>query len=400
MIPLVNDTISKKDVDELIKWLSTYPRLTKGPLTLEYEKKWSKWLGCKYSVFVNSGSSANLLMIYALIAMGKLKNRNIVVPGLSWATDLSPIMQFNLHPILCDVDLKTLSVDLNKLEEIFERNHPAALLLVSILGFAPDIIKVRELCEKYDVILLEDNCESLGTSIEINEEVFAADGSHNMIRQIKLGNFGLMSSFSTYFGHHISTIEGGMICTNDKKVYDMLLQLRSHGWDRDLDKEKQEELRAKFEVNDFNSLYTFYENGFNVRSTDLQAFIGLGQLDKIDEISRKRNENFLYFQEHLQNDFWKPEPVNGSFTSNFCYPIIHVKKAEIVEALQDAKVEVRPLVCGSMGRQPFYTKRYGKQPLEVCDVIDEYGLYIPNHPSLTKDELDLMITIINIVMKP
>lgn len=379
MISLVNDTIDKNDINKLIEWLSTHPRLTKGPVTLEYEKKWSKWLGTKYSVFVNSGSSANLLMLYALIAGKKLKNNKIVIPGLCWATDLSPVFQFNLQPILCDVNLDTLSVDLNYLEDIFKTEQPSALMLVSILGFAPQTIKIKELCEKYDVILLEDNCESLGTEI---------DG-------VKLGNFGLMSSFSSYFGHHISTIEGGIISTNDDEMYDILLSLRSHGWDRDLNPERQKKLREKYNISDFNSLYTFYYDGFNVRSTDLQAFIGLGQLDKLDDICAKRNENFNYFQDNIKNDFWKPNPLENTFTSNFCYPIIHPKKYEIVEALKNKHVEVRPLVCGSMGNQPFYSDRYGKKILKNCNVVDEYGLYIPNNPSLTKDDLYLMITTIN-----
>lgn len=381
MISLVNDTISKQDIDELIKWLGTYPRLTKGPMTQAFEHKWSKWLGCKYSVFVNSGSSANLLMLYALIAMGKLKNKKIVVPGLAWATDLAPVQQFNLEPILCDINLDNLSVNISQLEEIFEKQKPSVLLLVSILGFAPDTITIKALCEKYDVILLEDNCESLGTTLD----------------SIKLGNFGLMSSFSTYFGHHISTIEGGMICTNNKDVYDMLLMIRSHGWDRDLDPEAQVKLRNKYKVGSFDALYTFYENGFNVRSTDLQAFIGLGQLDKINEISRKRNDNFLYYQAHIKNDFWKPKPLLDSFTSNFCYPIMHPEKQKLVVALKSANVEVRPLVCGSMGKQPFYVNEHGSKTLSACDIVDQNGFYIPNNPGLTKDDMDEMITIINLI---
>ena len=379
MISLVNDTINKADIDELIKWLSTYPRLTKGPVTLEFEAKWAKWLGSKYTVFVNSGSSANLLMLYALIAGKKLKNNKIVIPGLCWTTDLSPVFQFNLEPILCDINLDTLSVDLNELENIFKTETPSTLMLVSILGFTPDVKAIKELCDKYDVILLEDNCESLGSEY---------DG-------VKLGNFGVMASYSTYFGHHISTIEGGIVATNDDELYNILLSIRSHGWDRDLQPEARKELREKYNIDEFNSLYTFYYDGFNVRSTDLQAFIGLGQLDKLDYICERRNKNFLYLQENIKNDFWKPKPLDNTFTSNFCYPIIHPKKFEIVQALKDNNVEVRPLVCGSMGNQPFYTSRYGNKALTNCDIVDAYGLYIPNNPELTKEELDLMITTIN-----
>lgn len=379
MISLVNDTIDKNDIDRLIKWLSTYPRLTKGPVTLEYENKWAEWIGSKYAVFVNSGSSANLLMLYALIALNKLRNKKIVIPGLCWATDLSPVFQFGLEPLLCDINPQNFSVDIDQLEEIFIEESPSVLLLVSILGFAPDVIKIKELCEKYNVILLEDNCESLGTSIN----------------GVKLGNFGLMSSFSTYFGHHISTIEGGMVTTNDKEIYEILLSIRSHGWDRDLSPETQQKLRKEFGINDFDALYTFYYDGFNVRSTDLQAYIGLGQLEKLDEICRRRNENFLYMQENIRNPWWPIKPLENSFTSNFCYPVIHDYKKIMVDIFKENDIEIRPLVCGSMGNQPFYTKRYGYKELRICDAIDKFGFYIPNNPSLTKEDLDKMIHIIN-----
>ena len=377
-IPLQRDTINNADIDRLIEWLKTYPRLTKGNVTLEFEKKWSKWLGTKYSVFVNSGSSANLLMLYALIISGRMKNNKVVIPGLCWATDLAPILQLNLQPILCDIDLGTLSIDLEELEKIFIEENPSTLLLVSILGFSPRMNEIIELCKKYDVILLEDNCESLGTEYEGK----------------KLGNFGLMTSFSTYFGHHISTIEGGIVSTNDDEMNDLLLSIRSHGWDRDLSSDKQKELRGKNNISDFDAFYTFYYPGFNLRSTDLQAYIGLGQLEKLDEIIEKREKNYKRFFSEIKNDFWSPNMV-GSLTSNFCVPIIHPNKENIIKKLVDKGIECRPLVCGSMGRQPFYVDRFGVKPLKNCDLVDNLGIYVPNNHSLTDDELDLIINTIN-----
>lgn len=377
-IPLQRDTINNADIDRLIEWLKTYPRLTKGNVTLEFEKKWSKWLGTKYSVFVNSGSSANLLMLYALIISGRMKNNKVVIPGLCWATDLAPILQLNLHPILCDIDLETLSIDLEELEKTFIEENPSTLLLVSILGFSPKMNEIIELCKKYDVILLEDNCESLGTEYEGK----------------KLGNFGLMTSFSTYFGHHISTIEGGIVSTNDDEMNDLLLSIRSHGWDRDLSSDKQKELRTKNNISDFDAFYTFYYPGFNLRSTDLQAYIGLGQLEKLDEIIEKREKNYKRFFSEIKNDFWSPNMV-GSLTSNFCVPIIHPNKENIIKKLVEEGIECRPLVCGSMGRQPFYVDRFGVKPLKNCDLVDNLGIYVPNNHSLTDDELDLIINTIN-----
>lgn len=377
-IPLQRDTINNADIDRLIEWLKTYPRLTKGNVTLEFEKNWSKWLGTKYSVFVNSGSSANLLMLYALIISGRMKNNKVVIPGLCWATDLAPILQLNLHPILCDIDLETLSIDLEELEKTFIEENPSTLLLVSILGFSPKMNEIIELCKKYDVILLEDNCESLGTEYEGK----------------KLGNFGLMTSFSTYFGHHISTIEGGIVSTNDDEMNDLLLSIRSHGWDRDLSSDKQKELRSKNNISDFDAFYTFYYPGFNLRSTDLQAYIGLGQLEKLDEIIEKREKNYKRFFSEIKNDFWSPNMV-GSLTSNFCVPIIHPNKENIIKKLVERGIECRPLVCGSMGRQPFYVDRFGVKPLKNCDLVDNLGIYVPNNHSLTDDELDLIINTIN-----
>ena len=378
MIKLVQDTISKEDIDSLICWLQTYPQLTKSAKTKEFEKSWSKWMGVKHSIFVNSGSSANLLMLYALIVSKSLKNNKVVVPSLSWATDLSPVMQLGLEPILVDCNLENLSVDLGELEEIFLNENPSCLILVSVLGLPPNMNKIKELCEKHDVILLEDACESLGTDYEGK----------------KLGTFGKMSSFSLYFGHHISTIEGGMICTDDDDIADTLLQLRSHGWDRDLVQSKQTELRNKWNIDSFSALYTFYIPGFNLRPTDLQAVIGLGQLEKIDEIILKRNQNFLRYLNNLKDFTWTPKIKDNHFVSNFCMPIIDENKKEIIEGLIKNNIECRPLICGSMGMQPFYVDVYGKNIKKNTSIIDKHGLYVPNHPHLTIDEIDRISEII------
>lgn len=165
MIPLVKNTISNEEVDRLADWLRGHPRLTKGDLTLEFEDKWSELIGCKHSVFVNSGSSANLLMLYSLVESGKLKiGDRVVVPAVSWATDLAPVCQLGLTPVLCDCNLHDLSVDLNHLQDLIVRLRPKALMLVSVLGLVPEMDKIVELCDQYDVILLEDTCESIGSS--------------------------------------------------------------------------------------------------------------------------------------------------------------------------------------------------------------------------------------------
>ena len=380
MITLVKDTIDNKDIDQLIDWLKTYPRLTKGPLTLELEKKYSKWLGSKYSVFCNSGSSANLLMLYALKQAGYMKNNTkVVVPSVAWATDLAPVIQLGFEPILCDSNMEDLSVDLEHLEKIFQEDEPSTLLFVSVLGLVPNMDKIVELCLRYNVTLLEDTCESMGCEYKGK----------------KLGTFGKMSSFSTYFGHHISTIEGGFVSTDDKDLYELLVSLRSHGWDRDLSKDTQRKLQKEWNVSEFDAMYTFYYPGFNLRSTDLQAFIGLGQIDKLDGWGKERVKNFNTYQNLIRNDYWKPKPQSDSFISNFAYPVIHPNRDKIVKDLQDNDIEVRPMICGSMGTQPFYVKEYGKLELPNVSIIDKYGFYVPNHPNLKRREIEFICNIIN-----
>jgi len=377
MIKLVNDTINNSDIDKLIEWLGTYPRLTKGELTTQLEEKWSKWLGTKNTVFCNSGSSANLLMLWALVEAGRIKkDSKIVVPSVAWATDLSPIIQLGMTPILCDSNLEDLSVDLNHLEKIFKETKPEVLLLVSVLGLVPKMGMIKALCDKYNVILLEDTCESMGSEWGTK----------------KLGTFGLMSSFSTYFGHHISTIEGGFVSTNDKELYEVLKSIRSHGWDRDASPEYSKELRNKWKTSDFDALYTFYHSGFNLRSTDLQAFIGLGQIDKLDDICKKRNKNFKIYQKELVDI--SPSIIERGFISNFAYPIIHECKDIIVTKLQKEDIEVRPMICGSMGTQPFYVKNYGRKSLPNSSIIDKHGFYVPNHPELKKEDILKITSII------
>jgi CDP-6-deoxy-D-xylo-4-hexulose-3-dehydrase len=376
-IKLVKDTISNKEIDELCSWLSTYPQLTKGKMTEQFEQEWSNWLGVKYSVFVNSGSSANLGMFYALKESRRLRNNIVVAPCVSWVTTVSPIIQLGFDLILCDTDKETLGLDIEQLEHICKAYKPACLILVHVLGIPNKMKEIADICKKYDVILLEDSCESVGS-------LYGGD---------KTGTFGVMSSFSTYFGHHFSTIEGGLISTNDFELYEILKSIRSHGWSRDLCKDTQEKLKKENNVDDFRNLYTFYYPGFNLRSTDLQAFLGINQLKTLDIKNQKRYENLLKYHSLIKNSYWK---VNFTeFISNFAYPIIHPKKNIVVENLKNAQVECRPLVCGSMSRQPFYYKRYGEKIYSFSDIVHDYGAYLPNNPDMTSQEIEYICEIVN-----
>lgn len=379
MIRLVEDTIDNQDVNLLVDWLKDMPKLTKGPLTLEFEAKWSEYLGCKYSVFLNSGSSANLAMFYSLLLSGRLKNKKVVVPAVSWVTTVSPVIQLGFEPLMCDCDENNLGLNVEHLKKILIEEKPSLLIMVHVLGIPNDLSEIINLCNEHSVIILEDTCESIGSTY--NDRL--------------LGTHGSMSSFSFYFGHHISTIEGGMVSTNDEELYHILLSIRSHGWDRDLPFNKQEELRKKYSVSDFRALYTFYYPGFNLRSTDLQAFIGLSQLTKLPWIIEKRNKNFEFYNLNLRNDIWKIKPPEGSFVSNMAYPIITDNLELLVNSLLSHDIECRPLICGSMNEQPFWFDKYKKKYLPISKRVHEFGMYVPNHPKLTEDQLEIICSIIN-----
>jgi CDP-6-deoxy-D-xylo-4-hexulose-3-dehydrase len=379
IIKLVKDTIDLDDIEKLILWLKTNPKLTKGDLTVEFEKKWSEWLGTKFSVFVNSGSSANLAAVYSLILSGRLKNKKIVVPAVSWVTTVTPAIQLGLEPIMCECDVDNLGLNINHLKKIILEESPSVIILVHVLGFPNHMDEIINLCHENNILLIEDTCESIGSKYD------------NKL----LGTFGDLSTFSFYFGHHMSTIEGGMISTNDEELYNILLSIRSHGWDRDLSPSKQNELRLKYNITDFRSLYTFYYPGFNLRSTDLQAFIGLGQMSKLDDIVKNRNQNYLKYKENIKNSFWNINPNENMYISNFAYPIISKNIKSIIKDLMDNNIECRPLICGSINEHPFWYERYGKQELPISKMVHEYGLYLPNNHQMKDDEIEKVIKIVN-----
>jgi CDP-6-deoxy-D-xylo-4-hexulose-3-dehydrase len=381
MIKLVSDTIDKKDIQSLVEWLSQdeIPRLTKGDLTWELEKKWAKKIGTKYSVFVNSGSSSILLTLAALKYSNKLKNKKIIVPALSWATDVSSPMLLGYETYMCDCNLQDLSCDLDHLEKLFQEHNPSTFILVSPLGLVPNMDKIVLLCEQYDVILLEDVCESMGSK---SQDKY-------------LGSFGLASFYSMYFGHHLSTIEGGFINTDDEEFYYLLLMMRSHGWDRDLPKSIQQKLRQKYNCTDFNSLYNFYVPGMNVRSTDLQAHIGIRAIEKLDDYSNKRRNNFKYYIKKLKNNLLKLKENKNDLVSSFAIPILHLKRDDIIKDLLNNNIEVRPLIAGNMANKPMWYNENDIPSLPNCELVDQLGFYIPNHQDLFKKDIDLIVSIIN-----
>ena len=372
---LAETTIGPEDVEELADWLRTNPWLTQGELVRQFEREYSDWLGTRYSVFVNSGSSANLLMYYAALLSGRLRNNKVVVPAASWATTVAPAIQLGFEPIMCDADWDTFGLDLEQLEGILKAEDPALVILVHTLGVPAKMDGLLALKERYDFLLMEDCCPALGSKY----------GDRHV------GTFGEMSSMSFYFGHHISTIEGGMISTDDEQLHDILLHIRSHGWAKDIEPEKEQRLAAAHDVLDFNRVFTFYYPGFNCRSTDLNAKLGLGQMRKIDRVVARRVENQVRYEERFRGSrFHVPHNPDGVTSSiSFCaLATSPAHRTAIGAALNANGIETRPLGGGSMGRQPFWSERFGRREFPVGDAIHERSFMLPNHPDLSLEDVD------------
>ena len=317
----------------------------------------------------NSGSLSNLLMASALLQSGHLKSNKVIAPAVSWVTTVTPFMQLGFDVILCDCDQHDLGFNIEDFERLCREHRPSIAILVHVLGHANSMPDILDICQKYGVILLEDTCESLGSE---------ALGK-------KLGTLSTAGSFSFYYGHHISTIEGGMVVTDDSSLYELMLSIRSHGWSRDLSPQTAGALAKAFDIDEFRNLYTFYYSGFNLRSTDLQAHIGRSQLRKISKINRVRNENFNLYKT-LLGDYFAQES-SSDFVSSFAYGTLVENRNDVAKKLQSHGVELRPLICGNIARHPFWLKSNQPQIYPNADLIHDYGLYLPNHLNISVEDV-------------
>ncbi len=373
MIKLADKTIDQKDYKVLIKFLQNKSYLNQSKETKKFENNFSKKLKTKHSIFVNSGSSANLLMAQTLIEGKFIKNKIVVLPSVSWSTSVSPFIQLGYKIIICDCDKRNLGINTDHLEKICKKFKPGLLLVVNVLGHSNNFKQIFKLKRKYKFEIIEDNCESLGSK------------SKNK----SLGTIGLASSHSFYYGHHISTIEGGMVSTKNDKFYNIALAVRSHGWARDMGSKFKRKLERKYKVNEFTSLFTFYYSGFNIRSSDLNAKLGIAQLKKLDRIASQRHKNFKYYQKKLSN-FWKQES-NLNIISSFGYATFVKNRTKVFKHLQKKKIESRPLICGNMGQQPFLEKIcFNKKELVNAKFVNEYGIYLPNHANINFKDIDFI----------
>ena len=349
----------------------------------EFEQAFAAKQGRKHAVYVANGSVANLLLIQSMMSLGHFRpGDKIGFSALTWPTNVMPLIQLGLHPVPIDCELETLNVSPRTLRASIDGLR--GLFLTNVLGFCDDLSAVRSLCDDANIILIEDNCESLGSRY------------HGQL----LGNFGLAASFSFFVGHHLSTIEGGMVVTDDDELNQSLVIGRAHGWDRNLTLEQQQELRGAHDVDDFYARYTFYELASNFRPTEINGFIGNTQLKYWDEIVERRAANYAFLAERLSSnpDFSALDVSHMDLVSNFAVPVIS-KTAELGDAYRrkfaDAAVEIRPIIAGNMTRQPFYRKYVDfTPPLPNSDTIHSNGFYFGNHAELTEADLDLLANLI------
>lgn len=363
---LSNDTWDNKELEAINRVIASN-RFTMGTEVSAYEKAFAKKFGAKYAIMSNSGSSANLLAISALIYSGRLsKGDEVIVPAVSWSTTYFPLEQNGLKLRLIDIDIKTLNLDLSKVEAAIT---PAtkAIFAVNLLGNPVDYKKLSEICKKHNLIFLEDNCESMGSSIY---------GKMS-------GTFGLLGTYSTFYSHHLATMEGGVTVTDDKELYHYMLSIRAHGWTRNLPQTSK--LYTKNE-DDFYESFQFIMPGYNLRPLEIEAAIGIEQLKKLDKFIEIRRNNAELFKSMMYKDsrFMIQSETGNSSWFGFAIilaPTISGQRDKYIKAIREAGIEVRPIVAGNFARQPAfkYLNATIYDKLTTADYIHDNGFFVGNH---------------------
>ncbi|MBS1572456.1 MAG: DegT/DnrJ/EryC1/StrS aminotransferase family protein [Bacteroidetes bacterium] len=357
-------------------------RLSMGKECEAFEKKFANYQGRKYAVLFNSGGSANLAMIQALKNLGKIRNDDKAgFSAITWSTNTMPLIQLGLKPIPLDCEPSILNVTLKNILDTLQRHDLKLIFLTNVLGLTGDLSNIKKLCDEKGILILEDNCESLGTEL--------SDG--------KAGNFSIASSFSFFVAHHMSTIEGGMVCTDDESFYEMLKIVRANGWDRNLDDEQKVKWRKAFNIkSEFEASYTFYDLGYNLRPTEITGFLGQYQMQFLDENIQTRQRNFLRIQKavEMNNDFVPLNHTHIPLLSGFAFPFIGKTpdlREKYIQKFIKAGIEIRPLIAGNIQRQPFY-KKYDENEYQLngADYLHECGFYTGNYPELTEADLLLI----------
>lgn len=372
----------------LSRFIMQAKRLSMDVKCKEFEKTFAEKQGVKHAILFNSGGSANLAMLQSAKNLGLLKEGDKVgFSALTWSTNVMPIIQLGMNPIAIDCDPSTLNSMSTHLLKTLRDHKIRAFFITNVLGFAGDLAETKKVCERNNILLFEDNCESLGTELP----------------EGKTGNFGLASSFSFFVAHHMSTIEGGMVCTNDDDCAEMLRIVRANGWDRNLEPQQQEKWRKKYDIeSEFYSKYTFYDLGFNLRPTEITGFLGLYQMRFLDEILKIREENHRRLEKKLQEnpDFILLNRSHIKKFSPFAFVIVcktpKIKKKYLARFME-AGIEVRPMIAGNMQKQPFY-KKYVADIVDLpgADFLHNNAFYCGNYPELTENDLKVINNCLNI----
>jgi CDP-6-deoxy-D-xylo-4-hexulose-3-dehydrase len=384
-LPLMEDNIDKEDIKNLINFLSspTIPKLTNGPKVVEFENAWGNWLGTKYNLMVNSGASANELTILALNEM--YEDGDIIIPPLTWISDVSSVIFSKFTPVFCDINLKNLSFDLDRLKKLITPKT-RAIFLTHVLGINGLTDELLDICKQNNIHLIEDVCESHGTTFKSK----------------KAGSYGFVSNFSFYFAHHMSTIEGGMICTDDERFYQICRALRSHGMIREMTNESMKNEIIN-QHPDLNKDFIFLRPSHNFRSTEINAVLGLSQLPKLDSNNKKRIDNYNYFMSKLDSSKYITD-LNLEGQCNYAFTVIlkepsMVTRLNIELRLKEAKIEFRRGMSGGGNqlRQPYIKKYFKIDYSEFPNVehVHDFSWYIGNYPSLQFEKIDTLINVLN-----
>ena len=385
---LMSDNFTKTDMNEVKKFINHKNiTLTQSKKVKEFEKKWSRWLGVKYSVFVNSGSSANYITISALKIINKNKIKNeIIVPTLTWVSDINSVIMNGFKPVFVDINFSNLSMNV---EEILKKisKKTLAVFITHAQGFNGLNNKLLRILKKKKIHLIEDVCESHGATFKGK----------------RLGNYGLISNFSFYYAHHLTTIEGGMVCTNSKEIYEIIKILRSHGMLREANNKKFErKLISKYKY--LSPKFIFMYPSLNFRNNEIGAVIGINQLKSLNKNNLLRTRNFKLFLKLLDpNKFFKEFNIVGS--SNYAFPVIlktkDFKKRDLFEKeLLKNGIEFRRGNAGGGNqlRQPYIkniVKNINLKNFKKVNHVHFFGYYIGNYPSLNKNKITLICKILN-----
>ena len=375
----IDESNTKKS---LINFIRSSKRLSMDKKVLEFENKFSKVLKHKYTTMVNSGSSANLVLIQALKNLKILKtNDNVAISSLTWSTTVMPLIQLNLNPIPIDINLSTFNCSSSIFAKAVKKNNFKAFFITNAMGFSDDIDKIKRICIKNKILLIEDNCESLNSEY----------------KNKKLGTFGFASTHSFFVGHHLSSIEGGTISTSSKKLNNMLKMVRAHGWARNLDESSKNTYFKQFKTKEFYKPYTFYDLAYNVRPSEINGFLASQQIKYLNNITKVREQNFnKIYKNYIKNyDFIHYKIKDMNVISNFAFPVICKNKLihkKYISKFKKFNIEIRPFISGNIVNQPFF-KKYIKKKFKLpnAELIHQLSFYCPNHNDLTKKDINRII---------